>query len=44
MAAFLKSLETSPVFSGVDFRSVEQKEVEENRDNIVEYQLVGRVY
>ncbi|TRZ51464.1 MAG: hypothetical protein D4S01_04700 [Dehalococcoidia bacterium] len=44
VSTFLKNLENSPLFTGVEFKSTERKELEEKKEKVAEFQIIGKLY
>lgn len=44
VSELLRNLEVSPVFTGAEFRSTELKELEEKKESIVDFQIIGKLY
>ncbi|MEA3328652.1 MAG: PilN domain-containing protein [Candidatus Omnitrophota bacterium] len=44
VSEFLKSLENSPLFNEVEFRSTERKKLEEREEDIIEFRIIGKLH
>lgn len=44
VSILLKNLENSPLFTGVEFKSTERKELEEKKEKVAEFQIIGKLF
>ncbi|MFH1655645.1 MAG: PilN domain-containing protein [Candidatus Omnitrophota bacterium] len=44
VSAFLKNLQSSPLFVGAEFKSTELKELQDRKEKVIEFQIIGKLY